>query len=98
MNKLYTLSEAASVLRHKSPRSLKAWLRQQPVGLDGLPLFTLRGRAKIFSELDLDRIRAVDQVLSEGWRTGDIMQPGMKKAGTREMADAILKALDKLAV
>jgi hypothetical protein len=25
------------------------------------------------------------------------MQPGMKKAGTREMADAILKALDKLA-
>ncbi len=41
--------------------------------------------------------RAVDQVLSEGWRTGDIMQPGMKKAGTREMADAILKALDKLA-
>jgi len=40
--------------------------------------------------------RAVDQVLSEGWRTGDIMQPGMKKAGTREMADAILKALDKL--
>jgi 3-isopropylmalate dehydrogenase len=41
--------------------------------------------------------RAVDQVLSEGWRTGDIMQPGMKKAGTREMADAILKALDALA-
>ena len=41
--------------------------------------------------------RAVDQVLSDGWRTGDIMQPGMKKAGTREMADAILKALDKLA-
>jgi 3-isopropylmalate dehydrogenase len=40
--------------------------------------------------------RAVDQVLSEGWRTGDIMQPGMKKAGTREMADAILKALDSL--
>lgn len=42
--------------------------------------------------------RAVDQVLSEGWRTGDIMQPGMKKAGTREMADAILKALDKLGI
>jgi 3-isopropylmalate dehydrogenase len=41
--------------------------------------------------------RAVDQVLSEGWRTGDIMQPSMKKVGTREMADAILRALDKLA-
>ena len=52
------------------------------------------GRVDDASLLD----RAVDQVLSEGWRTGDIMQPGMKKAGTREMADAILKALDKLAV
>jgi 3-isopropylmalate dehydrogenase len=41
--------------------------------------------------------RAVDQVLRVGWRTGDIMQPGMKKVGTREMADAILRALDKLA-
>ncbi|HVT23471.1 MAG TPA: 3-isopropylmalate dehydrogenase [Rhizomicrobium sp.] len=50
------------------------------------------GRVDDASLLD----RAVDQVLSEGWRTGDIMQPGMKKAGTREMADAILKALDKL--
>jgi 3-isopropylmalate dehydrogenase len=37
--------------------------------------------------------RAVDQVLSEGWRTGDIMQPGMKKVGTREMAYAFLRAL-----
>ena len=52
------------------------------------------GRVDDASLLD----RAVDQVLSEGWRTGDIMQPGMKKVGTREMADAILRALDKLAV
>jgi 3-isopropylmalate dehydrogenase len=42
--------------------------------------------------------RAVDRVLAEGFRTADIMQPGMTKVGTAQMTDAILKALDKLAV
>ncbi len=41
--------------------------------------------------------RAVDTVLNEGWRTGDIMQPGKNKVGTRAMADQILKTLDRLA-
>ena len=40
--------------------------------------------------------KAVEQVLAEGYRTGDIMQPGMNKVGTAAMTDAILKALDKL--
>jgi 3-isopropylmalate dehydrogenase len=40
--------------------------------------------------------RAVDQVLADGYRTQDIMQPGMTKVGTTAMTDAILKALDKL--
>lgn len=40
--------------------------------------------------------KAVDKVLADGLRTGDIMQPGMKKAGTKEMGDAILAALDTL--
>jgi len=40
--------------------------------------------------------KAVDQVLADGYRTGDIMQPGMTKIGTREMGDVILAALDKL--
>ena len=40
--------------------------------------------------------RAVDQVLAEGYRTCDIMQPGMNKVGTVGMTDAILKALDKV--
>jgi 3-isopropylmalate dehydrogenase len=39
--------------------------------------------------------KAVDAVLAEGFRTGDIMQPGMTKVGTTQMTDAILKALDK---
>src|SRR5579872_764617 len=39
--------------------------------------------------------KAVDTVLAEGFRTGDIMQPSMIKVGTTGMTDAILKALDK---
>jgi 3-isopropylmalate dehydrogenase len=41
--------------------------------------------------------RAVERVLADGYRTADIMQSGGTKVGTREMADAILKALDGLA-
>lgn len=40
--------------------------------------------------------RAVDKVLSEGFRTADIMQPGMTKLGTATMTDQVLKALDAL--
>jgi 3-isopropylmalate dehydrogenase len=41
--------------------------------------------------------KAVDMVLAQGFRTGDIMQAGMNKVGTTAMTDAILKALDALA-
>tara|TARA_R110000824_G_scaffold118960_10_gene271768 strand:- start:24799 stop:25905 length:1107 start_codon:yes stop_codon:yes gene_type:complete len=40
--------------------------------------------------------KAVDAVLANGLRTGDIMQDGMKKVGTVEMGDAILAELDRL--
>ena len=40
---------------------------------------------------------AIERVLAEGYRTQDIMQPGMTKVGTAAMTDAILKALAKLA-
>ena len=40
--------------------------------------------------------KAVDRVLADGYRTGDIMQPGMNKLGTKAMTDVILKALDKV--
>ena len=40
---------------------------------------------------------AVERVLAEGYRTQDILQPGMTKVGTAAMTDAILKALMKLA-
>ncbi|MFZ3033171.1 MAG: 3-isopropylmalate dehydrogenase [Parvibaculum sp.] len=40
--------------------------------------------------------KAVDAVLANGLRTGDIMQEGKTKVGTLEMGDAILKELDRL--
>jgi 3-isopropylmalate dehydrogenase len=36
---------------------------------------------------------AVKKVLAQGFRTGDIYEPGMKRVGTREMGDAVLVAL-----
>src|SRR5258708_37624863 len=40
--------------------------------------------------------RAVEDVLDQGLRTGDIMQPGKKLVGTREMGDAVIAALNAL--
>jgi 3-isopropylmalate dehydrogenase len=40
--------------------------------------------------------RAVENVLDQGLRTGDIMQPGKKLVGTREMGDAVIAALSAL--
>ncbi len=41
-----------------------------------------------------DRIEgAVRKVLAQGYRTGDIYQPGTKKVGTIEMGDAVVAAL-----
>jgi 3-isopropylmalate dehydrogenase len=37
--------------------------------------------------------RAVRKVLADGYRTADILQPGMKKVGTAEMGEAVLAAL-----
>ncbi|HHG74297.1 MAG TPA: 3-isopropylmalate dehydrogenase, partial [Persephonella sp.] len=34
---------------------------------------------------------AIDKVLEEGYRTGDIWAPGTKKVGTKEMTEAIIK-------
>ena len=44
---------------------------------------------------DLDR--TIAEVLADGYRTGDIMQPGMRQVGTSEMGKAIADRLAKLA-
>ena len=41
--------------------------------------------------------KAIAGALSRGYRTGDIMQPNMRKVGTAEMGRAILEEMDKLA-
>ena len=41
--------------------------------------------------------KAIAGALSRGLRTGDIMQPNMRKVGTTEMGTAILEELEKLA-
>ncbi len=48
-----------------------------------------------FDRPDLaDRVhRAVSRVLSDGFRTADIFQPGTRKVGTAEMGDAVVSAL-----
>jgi len=50
-----------------------------------------------FDRPDLaDRVHgAVGRVLSEGYRTADIYQPGTKKVGTREMGEAVVAALHR---
>ena len=40
--------------------------------------------------------RAVEGVLDQGLRTGDIMQDGKTKVGTREMGDAVIATLSRL--
>jgi 3-isopropylmalate dehydrogenase len=52
--------------------------------------FTLKKEADLIDS-------AVAAVLDQGIRTSDIMQPGMRQVGTKEMGSAILRALDKLA-
>jgi 3-isopropylmalate dehydrogenase len=51
-----------------------------------------------FDRTDLaDRIyQAVSAVMTEGYRTADIFQPGMKKTGTAEMGDAVVEALTRM--
>ena len=41
--------------------------------------------------------KAIANVLAQGYRTGDIMQPNMREVGTNEMGDAIRKELEVLA-
>jgi 3-isopropylmalate dehydrogenase len=41
--------------------------------------------------------KAIADVLAQGYRTGDIMQPNMRQVGTAEMGAAILKQLETVA-
>jgi 3-isopropylmalate dehydrogenase len=49
--------------------------------------FDLPGEAELLE-------KAVSKVLDQGLRTGDIMQAGKTKVGTKEMGEAVVKALE----
>ena len=63
------------------------------------PLATILSAAMMLrytfaNEAAASRIEAaVKKVLAQGFRTGDIFEPGMNKVGTRQMGDAVLAAL-----
>ncbi len=63
------------------------------------PLATILSAAMMLRysfNLEAEAVRiesAVKKVLAEGFRTGDIFEPGTKKLGTKEMGDAVLAAL-----
>ena len=63
------------------------------------PLAAILSAAMMFRysfdrEQDAQRIeRAVRRVLSDGLRTADISEPGAKRVGTREMGEAVVRAL-----
>jgi len=60
--------------------------------------FAMALRYSFDLEEDADLVEtAVKNVLADGYRTGDIMQLGMKKTSTTGMGDALIKALDTLA-
>ena len=59
-----------------------------PVGGDDAALHLCNGRGRASGSK-----RAVKKVLAQGYRTGDIYEPGTNKVGTREMGDAVLAAL-----
>ncbi|MCC7253528.1 3-isopropylmalate dehydrogenase [Hyphomicrobium sp.] len=56
----------------------------------------LRYSCAMSAEADLID-KAIAGVLADGYRTGDIMQPGMRQVGTSEMGGAILAKLSELA-
>ena len=63
------------------------------------PIATILSAAMMLRySLDLDKEAdaveaAVQKVLTEGYRTGDIMSDGCKLVGTREMGDLIVDAI-----
>ena len=63
------------------------------------PIATILSAAMMLRySFDLDREadaieQAVQQVLTEGWRTGDIMSEGCKRVGTAEMGDLIAECV-----
>ena len=67
-----------------------------PIAQIGSLGMALRYSCNMGREADLID-KAIAATLAAGYRTGDIMQPNMRKVGTTEMGAAIVKELERLA-
>ncbi len=63
-----------------------------PIGTILAAAMLLRFSLGLHAEADAIS-QAVEQTLNAGWRTYDIMKPGMRKIGTTEMGDRVAQAL-----
>ena len=96
-------TKASSPAKTKTSRAAKAKPSQEEIALRAYHIYLERNGAPgdphadwLRAEADLID-KAIANVLQNGLRTGDIMSPGFKQVGTKEMGDAIIAEMEKLA-
>ena len=80
---------------HGSAPDIAGQNKANPIATIGSFGMSLRYSFGLTEEADLID-KAIANVLAQGYRTGDIMQPNMREVGTTEMGEAIVKELEAL--
>lgn len=80
---------------HGSAPDIAGQNKANPIATIGSFGMSLRYSFGLTEEADLID-KAIANVLAQGYRTSDIMQPNMREVGTTEMGGAILKELETL--
>lgn len=80
---------------HGSAPDIAGQNKANPIATIGSFGMSLRYSFGLAEEADLID-KAIANVLAQGYRTGDIMQPNMREVGTTEMGEAIVKELEAL--
>ena len=81
---------------HGSAPDIAGQNKANPIATIGSFGMSLRYSFGLIEEADMID-KAIANVLAQGYRTSDIMQPNMREVGTTEMGAAILKELETLA-
>ncbi|TMJ69051.1 MAG: 3-isopropylmalate dehydrogenase, partial [Alphaproteobacteria bacterium] len=87
---------SASLGEHGSAPDIAGKGQANPIAAIASYGMALRYSYGLTKEADLID-KAIAGTLAQGYRTGDIMQPNMRKVGTSEMGKAILEEIEKLA-
>ncbi len=82
---------------HGSAPDIAGQGKANPIAMIASFGMALRYSFDLGAEADLVET-AISSVLDEGYRTGDIMSAGGRQVGTREMGEAVVAAMDRLAV